>query len=168
MKKILALALAFGVAVGMANAQGVFTSSLVGSDELVPNGSSSFGTGSFTLLGNELQYSVTALLLGTTPVDAGVFGPANAGQTGPLVFDLGAATVSPIGIRNLVSYSGVEALSSSQITQLEAGEDYVNILTTGYPSGEIRGAVLFLPEPSAVTLLAIGAGMVWMDCWGCC
>lgn len=47
---------------------------------------------------------------------------------------------------------------------LAAGQAYFNIHTTAFPSGEIRGFLQRVPEPSALLLLALGSlltGFVW-------
>jgi len=161
MKTILGAMLVLGLGVGMGRAQGVFGVSLSGGSEVPPSGSSSIGSGSFALSGDNLTFSITGLLLGTTPTDAGVFGPATPSTDGPMIFDLGTPTVTPVGAQNLISYTGIEALTPTQASQLEAGDDYVNIYTSGYPGGEIRGQITLLPEPSSVSLLLVGAGMLW-------
>lgn len=162
MKKTLSVVAAFGVALAVANGQGVFSANLGGASEVPPNSSSSIGSGSFVLTGNSLSFSINALLVGTTPVDAGVFGPATPTQTGPMIFDLGTPIVSVVGGNAFVSYSGVEALTPAQIGNLTADLDYVNVITTEYPGGEIRGQVTLLPEPSSALLLGVGAGIVWL------
>lgn len=46
---------------------------------------------------------------------------------------------------------------------LAAGEAYLNIHTTVFPGGEIRGFLELVPEPSSVGLLALGGGAL---AWG--
>ena len=163
MKKIFAAVVAFSVTLGSAFSQGVFSANLNGVSELPPNSTGSIGTGSFALSGNTLSFSVSALLLSTVPIDAGVYGPATPAQIGPLIFDLGAPVLTPVGGNNFASYSGVASLTPAQVSQLVANLDYVDILSTAFPAGEIRGQIVLLPEPSSVLLLGMGAGMFFLQ-----
>jgi hypothetical protein len=45
------------------------------------------------------------------------------------------------------------------IAAIETGDTYVNIHTTNYPAGEIRGQILATPEPASASLLLLGAGL---------
>jgi hypothetical protein len=48
------------------------------------------------------------------------------------------------------------ALTSTQVTQVESGQSYINIHTSMFPAGEIRGQIVAAPEPAAVISLALG------------
>jgi hypothetical protein len=48
-------------------------------------------------------------------------------------------------------------LTTGQITDLQAGNLYVNIRDSVFPSGEIRGQLEAVPEPSTLALAGIGA-----------
>jgi hypothetical protein len=50
--------------------------------------------------------------------------------------------------------AGAEAALTSAIA---AGEAYLNIHTTTFPGGEIRGFLVAVPEPSSIALLGLGA-----------
>ena len=141
---------------------GVLNADLSGTSEVPPNSSSSVGTASLTLSGNAVSYTVSAILFSTLPVDAGLFGPAVAGQVAAMVFDLGTPSVSAVGGNNFVTYSGTVALTTQQVSDLKANLDYISVATTGYPGGEIRGQVTLLPEPSSAVLLGLGAGLAWL------
>jgi hypothetical protein len=53
--------------------------------------------------------------------------------------------------------SGAEA---ALVAGMLAGQAYVNIHTTRFPGGEIRGFVAPIPEPGAVSLFVVGALMI--------
>ena len=49
------------------------------------------------------------------------------------------------------------ALTAQQITDLDNGSLYVNLTGPVYPSGEIRGQLELVPEPSTLALIGSGA-----------
>lgn len=55
---------------------------------------------------------------------------------------------------------GNATLSETQEGQLLGGLWYVNIHSTVYPDGEIRGQVVAIPEPEVYAMLATGLGLV--------
>ncbi|HEY5232587.1 MAG TPA: CHRD domain-containing protein [Verrucomicrobiae bacterium] len=168
MKKLLTLILLIGGLAG-AWAQGTlqFTVNVNGSNEVPPNGSPGFGSGGLTLNGTDLSYlfSGSDLFEGNAlPTDATINGPADASSNAPLIFDLGAPTISPIQPPPGSGYSWqgtVNNLTGTEISDLENGLWYVNVFTSSgdYPNGEIRGQITPVPEPSALALLGLGAGL---------
>ena len=106
-------------------------------------------TGSYDDVTNLLDYSLTW---------SGLTGPATVAH-----FHLGAPGVSggvQLGITDLSSPSvgsGI-SLSATQETNLLAGNWYVNIQTSAFGGGEIRGQVIAtaIPEPGT-SVLALGA-----------
>ena len=78
-------------------------------------------------------------------------------------FDLTDATSYGGGF--LSSFGGdVDAARAEVLRGLVAGEAYFNIHTSVFPGGEIRGDIQAVPEPSTVTLMALGLGAVWRRC----
>jgi hypothetical protein len=71
-------------------------------------------------------------------------------------FDLTSATAyNPAFVSLNGTLGGAEA---ALIGGMLTGESYLNIHTTNFPGGEIRGFLVYVPEP--VTLSVFGAGLV--------
>lgn len=126
---------------------------------LLPQGSSvSSGSGSSTLLlaGDErsavVRYGFSNL---TTPfTSAHIHGPADPGVNGPILFDLDSAPRQSDG-SYVWTFVPVGTTTVAQIlTALKTGRLYINVHTSRYPSGEIRGqygasngSIVFVPPP---------------------
>ncbi len=74
--------------------------------------------------------------LSSTATTAKIYGPSEVGSIGPVIFDLGtvAGTAGAIGPKTF-------DITTGQLAQLRAGTWYVQIATSGKPSGEIRGQI---------------------------
>jgi len=144
------------------HAQGTiqYTANLGGANEVTPNNSSAFGTGSLSLTGSTLAF-VVSIHPGIGTTDAGFYGPASAGETNSQIFDLGTAHfVAPRdGFPGAVEYDGNFSLTSQQISDLQSGLWYVNIFTSAYPSGELRGQIQPVPEPMATVICLFGGAL---------
>ncbi|MBA3242112.1 MAG: PQQ-dependent sugar dehydrogenase, partial [Acidobacteria bacterium] len=109
----------------------LFVASLTGAQETPPNNSQANGTA--TLLFNEDE--TTALVsvrfsnLSTPQTVAHLHGPAPAGQSAPPVFDLPNGNFTDFQI----------TLTPQQVSQLKAGLFYINVHSSAFPGGEIRG-----------------------------
>ena len=126
-------------------------------------GAASTGSGSASLLlaadgaSAVLRFSFSNL---TTPVTgAHIHGPADPGASGAILFDIDAATPRADG-SYLWTFVPVGATSVAQIVDaIRSGRTYINIHTSRYPSGEIRGqfglaggGTTFTPPPAPPTL----------------
>ncbi|MEZ4386876.1 MAG: CHRD domain-containing protein [Candidatus Krumholzibacteriia bacterium] len=124
-----ALALVTLLATG-ALAETVFEATLGGNQEVPPNASPATGTATITLSDDQTSATYTVEFSGLEgDQTAAHFHQAPAGSNGGVVFAL--AVGSPIG--------GVWPLSASDVAALLAGEIYVNVHSTMFPGGEIRG-----------------------------
>ena len=106
-------------------------------------------TGVFTILGG----SYADLLAGATTVKLydGAVG-TNGSVIGLLTLDTPGNTSG--------TYSGMSSsnLTAGQITDAIAGNTYLNITDSVYPSGEIRGQLLVTtPEPGSIVLASLAA-----------
>lgn len=122
---------------------------LSGLQEVPPNASPAVGTGLVTLNTdtNMLSWDISfgGLL---APVSASHFhAPALPGVNAGVVLPIaGAGAISPI-----IGQSVISDLFESQIL---GGLSYVNVHSTMFPGGEIRGQVV--PEPTMLSLMALG------------
>ncbi len=85
-------------------------------------------------------------------------GPANPTQNAGVQVNFGA-------ISGLSSPSiGSTTISTAQATDLLADLWYINIHTSQFPGGEIRGQVLLVPEPATCSLAAaiLAVGLCWL------
>ena len=97
---------------------------------------------------NQLSWNVSWSGLSGTVVAAHFHGPAPAGANAGVQVSIG--TVNPA--------IGSTPLNATQAADLLAGLWYLNIHSTQFPGGEIRGqvSVAAIPEPSAALLLGTG------------
>jgi hypothetical protein len=128
--------------------------------EVPPHNTPGYGDGELTLDTGSGVVTITSgnysdLLGGAISV---VIRDAAAGSNGPTIF---ALTLDTPG-NTSGTFSGGGTLNAGQITDMEAGNTYINISDNVYPSGEIRGQILAVtaPEPASTALMCVGAFMV--------
>ena len=106
----------------------------------VPTGSSATGTGIFSLDASKmLSFEITFSGLGSSEIGAHIHGPAAPNSNAGIVFPL------PLGEPKI---GMVGPLTAQQEADLNAGLYYVNIHTTNFPGGEIRGQILQSSVPN--------------------
>jgi hypothetical protein len=112
---------------------------LSGADEVPPVTGEGTGTVETDLNRKTGVLTWTITYAGLTgPVTAAHFhGPASAGEGAGVVVPITGNLVSPI--------KGQTPLTSAQVTGLVAGRWYVNLHTSAYPEGEVRGQVIAMP-----------------------
>ncbi len=135
-----------------------FDISLDGAQETPPVATPATGTGTLILDDTNGNYTISGTfqdLIGTSN-NAHIHGPAAVGQ-GPagvvhgLTFDFGV---------NSGNYSGANTFTPAQMAELINELYYVNIHSTAYGGGEIRGQILLVPEPSTAALVGLGVGLL--------
>ena len=131
-----------------------FEANLDGLQEVPPNASPAFGQADLTLDTVSGLVTITTgtyqdLLGGATVV---TLNDAAIGFNGPIALALtldtpGAATGT---------FSGSGTITAGQVTDMIATNTYINIRSQVFPSGEIRGQLFVVPEPSSVLLACSG------------
>jgi len=120
----------------------LFTAALGGGEETPPNDSR--GTGRATLLLDADDKTAHVSLrfggLSAPQTAAHIHGPASRGQSAPPLFGLPAGGFEDFKL----------TLTPQQASDLKAGLFYVNVHSTAFPGGEIRGQFGQAAEPSAV------------------
>jgi CHRD domain len=130
--------------------------------EVPPHNTPGFGSADLTLDTTAATLTINAgtgtysdLLAGATVVrlqDAAV------GASGPT---LGTFTLDTPGNTSGTFSASVGSLTAGQIADIIAGNTYLNIADGVFPSGEIRGQILTLPEPTSMAVLG-GVGLLAM------
>jgi hypothetical protein len=138
-----------------------FDAYLDGLQETPPNGSPATGFGSLFLDDTSGNWSVSngtfQSLVGTSN-NAHIHGPAAPGVgpapvIAPLTFDFGVTSGN---------WSGTGTFTAPQMADLMNGLYYVNIHSTAFPGGEIRGQLQLVPEPSPAALVGLGIALLAM------
>jgi hypothetical protein len=135
-----------------------FAATISGAQEVPPTPSPATGSAMVTLDTdtNLLSWNITFTaesLLGTTTASH-FHGPAPAGMNAPVIVNI---NLTPgFGSPQI----GMATISEEHEAFFLAGLTYINIHTTAFPGGEIRGQVLQVPEPSGLLLMSAGLGLV--------
>jgi uncharacterized protein (DUF1800 family) len=77
--------------------------------------------------------------LSTPEVAEHVHGPADPGQNGGIIFDIDTSTINADGSRTWTFVPVGQETVADQVNALKQGRTYINIHTSKYPQGEIRG-----------------------------
>lgn len=133
-----------------------FNDALTGSQEVPPNGSPATGTASGTY--NEGTNVLTIMVMAsgfTGNLTAGHIHRGAFGVAGPVIIPL----LNTAG--GTVWHSHQQfVLTAAQEADLMAGLHYVNLHTSAFPGGEIRGQLHLVPEPASMLALAGGLGVL--------
>ena len=167
---------------GMANAALItYKATLSGSSEAPPNSSPATGQTTVTIDDVTGMMTVNAVfsgLIGTTTAShihcctavpgAATIGVATSLPTFP-AFPLGVTSgdyTETFNLLDAATYSSgfltanggsVEAARNALMAGMSAGRAYLNIHTTAFPPGEIRGFLAEVPEPGSIALFGLGA-----------
>jgi len=152
----------------------LFTTTLLGSLETPPNASPATGTAmvDFITASNDLTYSVTFsnLEAGATLAHIHFGAPGVAGPVIlPLTLDGAAGSSSGTFSGTLTAADFMPSPSNGlntfqdAINALFAGEMYINVHSSVFPAGEIRGQLESVPEPAIWSL--VGLALVLTSAW---
>jgi hypothetical protein len=152
MKTILTLVAIFG-SILISHAQN-YDAVLDGFQEVPPNSSPGVGEAEFTLSNSTFTCTSGSYqdLLGNSSAIS-VNDPGGYGTNAPVIIVL---TLTSPGTQT-GTFSGSGTLTAGQITDLNNGNCYVNLRSNVYPSGEIRGQILAVPEPATMALVGAGS-----------
>jgi hypothetical protein len=157
MKSLLAIfGFAIAFTVGTASAQWTFQATLLGTGETPANGSPGTGFGTVVLNAAQTQITVDESWSGLTATATAshIHGPGGLGTNAPVLFPFSGVPAASAGSIPEQTF----AITAQQVSYLFAGYLYMNVHTSTFPGGEIRGQLLLVPEPSTVGLLALGMG----------
>jgi CHRD domain-containing protein/Calx-beta domain-containing protein len=109
----------------------LFVANLNGAQEVPPNNSSATGTATLLLSSDEKEARLALNFAGlsSAQTDAHIHGPAPAGTAAGVLFPLPTGQVNDFQI----------TLTSQQVQNLKDGLLYVNVHSSNFPGGEIRG-----------------------------
>ena len=129
----------------------IFVATLTGSQQVPPVNSPGTGTASLILSPDEKTARLSLSFSGLTSqqTDAHIHGPAAVGSNAGVLFPL------PLGQLNDVEIT----LTPQQVSDLKAGLDYINVHTSNFLSGEIRGQFQSSSSNSIVVSGATGFGV---------
>jgi len=167
------LALALSLAAGAASAATqVYSFNLNAQQEVPTNASQAAGSMQITVndTTNVISYQFTGFNFVGSFTMAHIH-RALAGVNGPVVYDLvTAADYSGLVTFGATSIPNSWGLLGQNETNMSAGlgalinttpwNYYVNIHTSAFPGGEIRGQLAPIPEPSTYAMFAAGLGVV--------
>lgn len=157
-KHLLQLIVALALAGASASAQTTFEAFLSGLGENPPNASPGSGFGTVVLSADQTQITVNENWSGlTAPATAShIHGPGGAGTNAPILFPFSGVPAATAGAIPQQVFS----ITPTQVGYLFAGYLYMNVHTSTFPGGEIRGQLLLVPEPSSLALFGLGLGAV--------
>jgi hypothetical protein len=134
----------------------VFEANLDGAQEVPPTASTATGFGKVVL--NDVTDTITVdeswSGLDGPAIASHIHSPAAAGSNAPVAFPFTGVPAATSGSIPQQIFS----VTAAEIANLEAGLDYMNIHSTIFPGGEIRGQLLRVPDngPGLAGLLAFG------------
>jgi hypothetical protein len=120
-----------------------FVANPIGADEVPATPNAVKGNGGIVQLSNdELSAKVSLLFSGLTgtETDAHIHGPAAAGANAPVLFPLPPGTP----LQNVIINPNTQEVAS-----LRAGQLYMNVHSSAFPDGEIRGQLQWNPAEEA-------------------
>jgi hypothetical protein len=152
MLKLVALPILLAAVISTTHAQ-TFYSSVLDAAQAGSAGRTGSGSASLTLDGSSLSWHIEYSGLSGTSTTAHIHGPAAPGSSASPVT---SPFVGTYGVK-AGTFDGSATLTSQNITDLNAGLLYINIHSSTFGGGEIRGQITTVPEPSTYALIGASA-----------
>jgi hypothetical protein len=145
-----------------------FDANLDGLQESPPNVSPGFGLLDGTLTGSSGSFVFT--IDGTY---SGILGGLTSAAIQNAAPGSNGSTVFPITTASFGATSGTFSgtwrfddatfpLTDAQAINIQQGNEYVNLRSSVFPSGEIRGQILAVPEPATAMMLTIASSSLML------
>jgi hypothetical protein len=112
------------------------SATLNGASEVPPTASPGSGTASFSLVPSALNYTLTFTNILSPATGAHIHAPADTTHNANVIIPFAPPSATAATI------SGTASLDSQQLLDLISGLSYVNVHSTNYPNGEIRGQLV--------------------------
>jgi CHRD domain len=109
---------------------------LNGASEVPPVTTTATGTGSLTMIGNQLSYVVSYSGLAGAATASHIHGPADVAHSAGILVPLN----TPTGTSGTIS--GTLSLTPQVLADVLAGLTYINVHSTTNSGGEIRGQIV--------------------------
>lgn len=167
LKVQLALLVALFVAVALPSQAGLWylQATLTGSQEVPPVSTNASGVlfGSYDDVAKTINLAITVSGISQSDLTASHIHRAPVGVNGPAIFGIGDGSSYAVLGSQLIKVIAGAPFPAAEEVNLLSGNTYINVHTTAYPGGEIRGQITALPvvpEPATMAGLGIGVGLL--------
>lgn len=133
-------------------AASVFTATLTGAQETPPNASPATGSATVVLDASQTTITADVTFSGLTAnATAAHIHTAPAGTPGPVTFPFSGVPIAPGGCISEQSF----LITPAQVADLQAGNMYVNVHSSTFPGGEVRGQLALAPSGTTAYTAAL-------------
>lgn len=164
MIRIATTAALLGAVVASNAAMWNLTANLTGGQEVPPNNSAATGsfTGTYDDVTNVITITSFTLANYTNNITGSHLHRGAAGTNGGVIVNLPTTDWMNMGGGNWHYMGTTYTLAQAEEAGMLAGNTYLNVHSSAFPGGEIRGQVAVTPVPEPMTLisLAVGAGIL--------
>jgi len=138
---------------------------LTGSQEVPPvsTGASGVLFGSYDDVAKTINLAITINGILQSDITGSHIHRAPAGVNGPVIFNIGPGSSYAVLGSQLIKVIAGAPFPAAEEANLLSGNTYINIHTSAYPGGEIRGQIAALPvvpEPATMAGLGIGVALL--------
>lgn len=138
---------------------------LTGSQEVPPVSTNASGVlfGSYDDVAKTINLAITVSGISQSNLTASHIHRGAVGVNGPAIFSIGSGSSYAVLGSQLIKVIVGAPFPAAEEANLLSGNTYINIHTTAYPAGEIRGQISALPvvpEPATMAGLGIGVGLL--------